>query len=78
LVLDRDPAYYREEYQRLVVFVMDFFHGNSKPLIQHIHQVMQEAIEQQHFEYCARLKSILSHINIFVEQQRVVMTEQRS
>ncbi len=75
LVLDREQSYYREEYQRLVNVVTDFFYGNSKPLVQHIHQVLQDAIQQEHFEYCARLKSILSHVNVFVEQQRVVMTQ---
>ncbi len=61
------------DYAPIITFITNFFKGNTKPLEKEIRQQIEDAINKQHFEWAAKLRDILLHINQFTESQTVVL-----
>ncbi|MDR3169042.1 MAG: hypothetical protein LBU27_04725 [Candidatus Peribacteria bacterium] len=63
---DAKPA--KEGYVQLLT---SFFKGNTAPIEKLLLSQINEAVEQQHFEYAAKLRDIYQQIEQFVEKQHV-------
>ncbi|HMT26995.1 MAG TPA: GIY-YIG nuclease family protein, partial [Candidatus Absconditabacterales bacterium] len=75
LVVDRTRESYQQEYKMMIGLIVDFFGGNIKPIKTEILKRIQESVEKQHFERAGKLRDIYTHIETFVEKQRVVLSE---
>lgn len=63
------------EYAPIITFIVNFFKGNTKPIEKEIRRQIEESITKQHFEWAAKLRDILMHIDQFTESQTVVLPQ---
>ncbi len=78
LIIDQSYDDYVNEYKKIVQSVIQFFGGNTKEVRQTIQHDIQTAIAKEHFERCAILRDILSHIEQRTEKQHVVLSPKYS
>lgn len=75
LYIDKPLNHYIVEYQTIIKTIKDFFYGDNNSMKDYLLEQMNNAIEKQHFEYCAKLKWIMKQIEQFIEQQHVVISQ---
>jgi len=64
-----------EQAQKDMHYITNFFKGNTGPVEQEIRQRIAEAIEQQHFEWAAKLRDMLLQMEQFTEKQTAVLSQ---
>ena len=74
--IDRCPApcmglISQEDYRKNVDEAVDFLNGNTKPLVQHLTEKMQEAAAALEFEQAAAYKETLSQIDALMQRQKM-------
>lgn len=62
-------------YKDILHTITSFFQGNTTPITQEIHKQIQQASEQQNFEWAAQLRDIYLSLQWFVEKQDVVLNK---
>ena len=75
LVIDKSYEEYKQEYASIVKQIVAFFRGDTKPITETIHNHIQEAIQQEHFERAAKLRDIYMKIDSLAERQTVEMEQ---
>lgn len=60
-------------YDPIISAITSFFKGNTKPIEQEIREQLNDAIDNQHFEWAGKLRDILLSLQSFTEQQTVVI-----
>lgn len=68
----------QEEAKQDLQYIVNFFKGNTGPVEKEIRQKIEDAIQQQHFEWAAKLRDMLLHMEQFTEKQTVVLSESNS
>jgi len=63
----------KSQYKNITKSIKKFFEWNTKPISKTIHNEIQNAIKQKHFERAAKLRDILIHIKQISEKQRVIL-----
>lgn len=71
--LTGDYEHYHQQSQQVISQIVSFFQWNVAPISQALHEHMQHAIEQEHFERAARLRDIIYNIDAWTEKQHVVL-----
>ncbi len=66
----------KEEYQKLVKGVLEFFQGKGKELVERLKKEMEEAAEKLEFERAAFLRDRIRDLELILEKQAVVLEEQ--
>jgi len=66
----------KEEYDKLVKGVLEFFHGGGRELVEKLRREMEEAAERLEFERAAFLRDRIKDLELILERQAVVLDEQ--
>jgi len=66
----------KEEYEKLVKGVLEFFQGRGKELVERLKREMEEAAERLEFERAAFLRDRIKDLELILERQAVVLDEQ--
>ena len=73
-----EPKYTQEEavqhYKKILALLSDFFSGKTKTLKDYIMQRLEEAVQQQHFEYAANVRDMYTKVDLLTEKQNVVLS----
>jgi excinuclease ABC subunit C len=66
----------KEEYEKLVKGVLEFFQGRGKELVERLRREMEECAERLEFERAAFLRDRIRDLELILEKQAVVLEEQ--
>lgn len=66
--------FYKKKSDDVIGLVTGFFSGDIEPIQEYIKQEITHCIEQQNFEWAAKLRDIFQHLQLFVEKQSVVLS----
>ena len=73
-----EPKYSYDEsvhqYKKILSLLSDFFSGKTKTLKEYIMQRLEESVQQQHFEYAAKLRDMYTKVDLLTEKQNVVLS----
>lgn len=67
-----------QQAQKDLYYIVNFFKGNTGPVETEIREKIENAIQQQHFEWAAKLRDMLLHMEQFTEKQTVVLSQANS
>ena len=68
----------KEEYDSLIKIILDYFKWNDKPVKNLIEQKINQAVENQNFEYAAILRDIYFKLDKFINKQVVELPSEIS
>lgn len=69
-----DDTSAKAEYAKILHLLSDFFSGKTKTLKDYIMQRLEEAVQQEHFEYAAKLRDMYTKVDLLTEKQNVVLS----
>ncbi|MDY0408609.1 excinuclease ABC subunit UvrC [Virgibacillus soli] len=64
-----------EDYKKIVQSITSFLHGGYKAIKQDLIDKMQEASEQLYFERAKEIRDQIQHIEVVMEQQKIILNE---
>ena len=67
-----------QQAQKDLQYIVNFFKGNTGAVETEIREKIDDAIKQQHFEWAAKLRDMLLHMEQFTEKQTVVLSQANS
>ena len=59
----------KKEYDEIIKLIIDYFNGDSESIKKLIEEKINQAIEQQNFEYAAKLRDIYFELDKFINKQ---------